>query len=946
MTRIGDLLDRDLWRPVEEIVKVGNDDPETVFSEMTEYVATERIAAEYERLLPAMAAAPKSADEGVGIWISGFFGSGKSSFAKNLGYVLSNRVVRGTPASSLFLNRIQSRRVAESIEFLNRTVPCEIFPAGANHAKQIVDVMYGALLRGLDYAEDYDIAELEIELEKKDRLTAFEDVCRTEFRHEWRDIRKGSQALARTSTLLHRFDSRTYNSTDTWLNMLKTRPPGRLSVADLVEKSFALCEARRRGSTFAFMVDDIDDYVAPGRERLENLCAIVEQFGGAGIARMKAGKIPGPVWIVVTARKTLPEVRGLLEPERRFPHRIDLSDAGIGEVVLRRVLRKKNGQVPVLRNLFRERGAALIQNVRLERCSRSTACDEDQFVRFYPYLPHLIELSIDILAGIRLQPNSSKYLGSWNRTIVRQSFAILVSEPTRLADRPIGALVSIDRIYDLVEGNTAWEKQKNILDIRRRFDGDSDYPGMASRVAKAICLMELAGPGLPRTTRNIAALLIERVTEAPPVRAVAAIVERLEDARFVRQTEDGWKLYDFDELRRAATALGWLGDAVGTVNPRAPGWWNTLIQRGKKLMARSLGWYTRPLQEFNSSVSRSLDGVVGAVDHLSMNRVALERTSMADLDRVSMDIDGLEERLRRSERRNAIVAESMQKQLDLLREQLKALPGLPEAADPEALSRADGGCSVDTGRVRQRTAYVIGLFGTGRRYINDLMLENIGERARYFRDTIRLHPGPTPMIYSGHATMKYVSRSQELPAVMSCILEAARWGFADSIFIYRHPLDSLLTNWIWWRSSIRDGASISGISEVYKNRDDLCADLQENFPDFRAFAEGDPDFFAGEPGPGFLSFPEFVEETELHFQSATLALRLEDFMVDPVREFSKIAAVMSVDLDLSRSRLALPRTTPYGHLAIKDKVPEFRKFIDGLNAETKKRIEKIGYSSG
>jgi hypothetical protein len=87
MTRISDLLDRDLSRPVEENVKVNNDDADTVFMEFTEYVATDRIRAEYERLFAAMAAASKSPDENVGIWISGFFGSGKSSFAKNLGYV-------------------------------------------------------------------------------------------------------------------------------------------------------------------------------------------------------------------------------------------------------------------------------------------------------------------------------------------------------------------------------------------------------------------------------------------------------------------------------------------------------------------------------------------------------------------------------------------------------------------------------------------------------------------------------------------------------------------------------------------------------------------------------------------------------------------------------------------------------------------------------------------
>jgi hypothetical protein len=163
-------------------------------------------------------------------------------------------------------------------------------------------------------------------------------------------------------------------------------------------------------------------------------------------------------------------------------------------------------------------------------------------------------------------------------------------------------------------------------------------------------------------------------------------------------------------------------------------------------------------------------------------------------------------------------------------------------------------------------------------------------------------------------------------------------------FVYRHPLDSLLTNWIWWRTYIRDNRSISGISQVYKNTDELCADLEDDFLEFKAFAAGDPQFFAGAPGLPFLSFQEFVEETELHLQAAQLALRLEDFMIDPVKEFSKIVEVMSADVDMSRLCAAPPRTKPFGYMAVRDKVPQFRKYIEGLDAETKERIETIGYN--
>jgi hypothetical protein len=230
-------------------------------------------------------------------------------------------------------------------------------------------------------------------------------------------------------------------------------------------------------------------------------------------------------------------------------------------------------------------------------------------------------------------------------------------------------------------------------------------------------------------------------------------------------------------------------------------------------------------------------------------------------------------------------------------------------------------------------------------YVKELIQQNIGERAEYFWNGIRFHPGPTSMIYWGHATMRYVCRGHALPAVTSRILEAVRSGIADLIFVNRHPLDSLLSNWVCMRSHIGNSSRFN-ISKGYKNTDHLCADLEQNFLEFKAFAEGDPDFFPAVGGPRFLSFPEFVEETELYLQSATLTLRLEDFMIDPSKEFSKIVEVMSADLDLSRLRVAPPRTKPYRYLAVKEKVPRFRDFINGLDAETKRRIEKIGYSLG
>ena len=245
----------------------------------------------------------------------------------------------------------------------------------------------------------------------------------------------------------------------------------------------------------------------------------------------------------------------------------------------------------------------------------------------------------------------------------------------------------------------------------------------------------------------------------------------------------------------------------------------------------------------------------------------------------------------------------------------------------------------------ERTAYVIGLYGTGRHYINELIGANLGRRAIYLIEGLRWHPAPTSLIYSYHATIKYRRLFQEPPELTRRLLQSVRSGFADLIFIYRHPLDSLLTNWIWLRTYIHKPSRGWGrdISVVYRNTEELCADLERNFAEFKAFADGDPSFTAIFPGPPFFSFAESVEETTLFIECATLSLRLEDFMADPLKEFAKIVRVMSVDLDMSGLSVPRPRTQLYRYRTVAARVPRFQAFIDDLDAETKRRIERIGY---
>src|SRR5919108_2230597 len=119
MTTIADLLHRDLGRKIEEIIQVDQADEQSVLAEITEYVATDSIRDQYHQLLRAVAEAPSEPHEGVGVWVSGFFGSGKSSFAKYLGYALQNRTVLGTKFSDLFKQQIGDRRISDLLDLIN-----------------------------------------------------------------------------------------------------------------------------------------------------------------------------------------------------------------------------------------------------------------------------------------------------------------------------------------------------------------------------------------------------------------------------------------------------------------------------------------------------------------------------------------------------------------------------------------------------------------------------------------------------------------------------------------------------------------------------------------------------------------------------------------------------------------------------------------------------------
>jgi hypothetical protein len=346
MKTIGDLLTRDLSRKIEEIIQVDQADEQSVYAEITEYVATDSIREQYQRLLKAIAEAPSDPDESVGVWVSGFFGSGKSSFAKNLGYALENRTVLGSKFADLFKQQLGDTITSDLLDLINAQTPTEVilFEVGKEAdtrkvTQRIAELMYTVLLRELGYSEDFDIAELEIELEAEGKLPEFIATCKTLLNKDWEAVRAGAQKMSRASAILNKLDPTIYTSKDSWSLSQRNRDAS-INVGKVVKRTFELLGRRRKGKALVFIIDEVGQHVARSSDKIEDLKATIEEFGRVGKNLLKERKIIAPCWIVVTSQEKLEEVVDAIDSKRvelaklqdRFRYRVDLAPSDIREV--------------------------------------------------------------------------------------------------------------------------------------------------------------------------------------------------------------------------------------------------------------------------------------------------------------------------------------------------------------------------------------------------------------------------------------------------------------------------------------------------------------------------------------------------------------------------------------------------------------------------------------
>ena len=215
---IRELFAKRVDRRIEEVVKIDQTDEGQIREELDEYVVTRSIRNHYLNVLDRYDATFNNPHEGVGIWISGFFGSGKSSFAKYLGLALADRSIQGEGASGILADLLGDNRGRVLLQQIRERIPTHavIFDVSTDRGissgnQRLTEIMYRVFLRELGYPSDLDLAELEILLEAEERLDEFSEAFTRSFGKPWDEAKfRVAFAMNQASQVMHGLDPDTF----------------------------------------------------------------------------------------------------------------------------------------------------------------------------------------------------------------------------------------------------------------------------------------------------------------------------------------------------------------------------------------------------------------------------------------------------------------------------------------------------------------------------------------------------------------------------------------------------------------------------------------------------------------------------------------------------------------------------------------------------------------
>ncbi len=451
---IRDMFAKPIDREIQGVIIVGQDENANVQQELEEYVVTKELQKHFMDFFASYKKGITGTTPKMGVWISGFFGSGKSHFLKILSYLLENREVGGKHAIDYFIDddKIRDRMVLADMQLAANTptdvVLFNIDSKSDSNGKQNKDAIVNVFLKVFNEMQGFCgsmpfLADLERRLTEDGRYAEFKEKFEAEYGEPWEDSRQDFDFIQDTIVdVLTAMDFMSEQAARNWCE--KAVEPYRISIEDFAKRVKVYIDRKGNNQHVVFLVDEVGQYIGDDSKLMLNMQTVTEELGK---------ECNGKVWVIVTSQQdidSVTKVKGndFSKIQGRFDTRLSLSSANVDAVIKKRILEKNETAAQTLRLLFGQK-ATIIKNLIVfnDGVEKKLYADEKDFSRVYPFVPYQFNLLASVLTSIRTHGASGKHLSEGERSML----AMFKESAMEFMQSNEGTIVPFHAFYDALE---------------------------------------------------------------------------------------------------------------------------------------------------------------------------------------------------------------------------------------------------------------------------------------------------------------------------------------------------------------------------------------------------------------------------------------------------------------------------------------------------------------
>jgi len=515
------IFNKPVDRPIEGVIKA--DDEASLRLEIEEYVLTNEVEKRLESFLDAY----NNYEGANGVWVSGFFGSGKSHLLKMLALLLENRQIDGASALDLFLpkcgdNEILRGDLKRAVAIPSKSILFNIDQKADVISKTQIDALLAVFVKVFDemcgyYGKQGHIAQFERDLDSRGLYDQFKSAYESIAGRTWQKGRE--QALLEAKNIAKAYAQATGGDEASAMGILdKYRSQYRVSIEDFAEQVHAYIERQSPDFRLNFFVDEVGQYIAENVKLMTNLQTIAESM---------ATKCRGRAWVIVTAQEDMGTVVGEMGKQQgndfskiqaRFANRMKLTSADVAEVIQKRLLMKTEEGVRLLSDTYHAQSnnfKTLFDFADGSQTYRNYQ-DREHFIHSYPFIPYQFAL---FQSAIQNLSQHNAFEGKHSSVGERSMLGVFQQVAIQIGDHEIGQLATFDLMFEGIRTALKSNIQRAIIQAENHLDGP-----FAIRLLKTLFLVKYVKEFKP-TVRNLCVLMLDGFNQDLP-----ALRKRVEEA--------------------------------------------------------------------------------------------------------------------------------------------------------------------------------------------------------------------------------------------------------------------------------------------------------------------------------------------------------------------------------------------------------------------------------